>query len=183
MYAASGRHAYEGSYVAAVQYEVVHGAPRLDRVPPPLQPLIGACLAPDPASRPLPDQIIQSSAPPRGAERAWRHGLIAHDITTREHSLGFPFRLDLRNGKPTDWPYTGLFECDPPSPLVVQGNGLWSVAVNEKQGGIDVIDLSPQGRPPWVFPITKTPDLYWITGDANRVFLLDGPSLTALPVF
>ncbi|NXY98943.1 protein kinase [Streptomyces sp. BR123] len=495
VYAASGQHAYEGSHVAAVQFEVVHGEPRLDRVPPALQPLIGPCLAKDPASRPLPDQIIQASAPPRGAERAWRKGSIAQDIATRGHSLhrlttlpggvaphsvsrrrlltglavggsvlaagggtaawwilsgrgpfdvppavqtpqarvldpqkgdfvlgkapeplwsvpsslsddspaplpvrdviiggapnggiaarsvvdgtlrwsapktvaanrylslsdqlvaatdrngtlvtfvastgepkwtspadaasllaaddeavyvitkdgrvrsigrsdakvrwtvdvdadlgtkaasrglaahgrlvltaadgsvvaldttdgrkawdrgkqfddgraklalsgrslcltgknlsvldiidgkdlwsaenpkppnggaiywgpptihgdhvyasvlGFPLRYDLRNGKATDWAYAGLLECDPPSPLVVQGNGLWSVAVNKTQAGINVIDLSPENRPPWVFPVIKNPDRYWITADANRVFLLDGASLGALPVF
>ncbi|MFG2875037.1 protein kinase [Streptomyces sp. NPDC048337] len=496
VYAASGRHAYEGSHVAAVQYEVVHGEPRLDLVPPTLQPLIGPCLAKDPASRPSPEQIIRSSAPPRGAERAWRRGSIAQDITTREHSLhrlttvpggvaprsvsrrrlltglavggsvlavgggtaawwslssgrgpfdippavrtptapvldakkgdyilgqapeplwsvpsalsedspaplpvrdvvivgapqggitarsvvdgtlrwsapeavaanrylslsdqlvaatdrngtlvtfvastgkpkwaspaeaasllgaddeavylitkdgrvravgrsdakirwtvevdadlgtkaasrglaahgrlvitaadgavvaldttdgrkawdrrkqsedgraklalsarslcvtgknlsaldivdgkdlwsaenpkppnggavswgpptihgdhvyatvqSFPLRFDLRNGKPTDWSYAGLLECDPPSPLVVQGNGLWSVTVNKTQGGINVIDLSPESRPPWVFRVIKNPDRYWITADANRVFLLDGTSLSALPVF
>ncbi|WP_328926881.1 serine/threonine-protein kinase [Streptomyces sp. NBC_00190] len=494
VYAAGGQHAYEGSHVAAVQYEVVHGEARLDRVPPPLQPLVGACLAKDPASRPLPDEIIRSFAPPRGAERAWRQGSIAQDITTREHSLhllttapggvaprsvsrrrlltglavggsvlavgggavwwirkgsgpfdippavqtpqarvldpkkgdyvlgetakplwsvpsalseespaplpvrdvvivgapkggiaarsvvdgtlrwsapeavaanrylslsgqlvaatdrngtlttfvastgepkwtspaeaaslldaddeavylitkdgrvraigrsdakirwtvdvdadlgtkaasrglaaqgrlvitaadgslvaldttdgrkawdrrkqsddgrakvalsgrslcvtgknlsaldivdgkdlwsaenpkppnggtiswgpptihgdhvyaavlGVPVRYDVRSGGGTDWVYAGLFECDPPSPLVVQGNGLWSVAVNRTQGGINVIDLSPENRPPWVFPVIKNPTRYWLTADANRVFLLDGTSLGALPVF
>lgn len=499
VYAASGQHAYEGSHVAAVQYEVVHGAPRLDRVPPALRPLIGPCLARDPASRPVPDQIIQSSAPPRGAERAWRRGPIAQEITTRgdglhrlttvpggvaprsvsrrrlltglavggsvvavgggaawwirqgdgagrgpfdvpaavqapagrvldpkkgDYVLGetakplwsvpsavaddspaplpvrdvvivgapnggiaargvtdgtlrwsardavatnrylslsdrlvaatdrngtlvtfvastgepkwrapaaeaasllaadddavylitkdgrvravgrsdakirwtvdvdsdlgtkaasrglaahgrlvvtaadgtvvaldttdgrttwdrrksadggraklalsgrslcvagknlsaldivdgkdlwsaepypapnagatawgpptihgnhvyatdrtFPRRFDLRNGGPTDWVFERLLECDPPSPLVVQGNGLWSVTVNTTRGGINVVDLSPETRPPWVFPVIEHPDRYWIAADANRVFLMDGTTLAALPVF
>ncbi|MFE9464501.1 PQQ-binding-like beta-propeller repeat protein [Streptomyces virginiae] len=496
VYAASGRHAYEGSHVAAVQYEVVHGEPRLDRVPPALQPLIGPCLAKDPASRPLPDQLVRSSAPPLGAERAWRHGAIAQDITAREHGLHrlttvpgavaprpvsrrrlltglavggsvlavgggaaawwglasrpgpfdippavptptaavldakkgdyvlgetpeplwsvssafsadapaplpvrdvvivgapkggiearsvtdgtlrwsagevvaahrylslsdrlvaaadrdgtlvtfvastgepkwtapaeaasllaaddeavyvitkqgrvrsigrsdakirwtasvdadlgkeaasrglaaqgrlvvtaadgtvvaldttdgraawdrrkqsangrakvavsgrtlcvtgknltvvdvvdgkelwtaenpkppngapvfwgpptihgdhvyatvltLPLRLDLRTGRGTDWNFGGLLECDPPSPLVVQGNGLWSVTVNRTEAGINVVDLSAENRTPWVFRIIKNPERYWITGDANRVFLMDGTTLAALPVF
>ncbi|MFP3988802.1 PQQ-binding-like beta-propeller repeat protein [Streptomyces sp. E11-3] len=499
VFAASGQHAYEGSHVAAVQYEVVHGEPRLDVVPPALQPLIAPCLAKDPAHRPSPDQILQASAPPRGAERTWRQGPIAQDITTREHSLHrlttvpgqavprsvsrrrlltglgagasvlavgggaaawwkrnadrasrgpfdipaaastpkarvldankgdyvlgvapeplwtvpsalsettpaplpvrdvlivgapkggiaarsvvdgtlrwsapntvatgrylslsdqlvatvdrdgtlvtfvastgepkwtspakadsllaaddeavylitkggrvrsigrsdakirwtvdvdadlgtkaasrglaahgrliiaaadgavialdtsdgrrawthrrvtatgrahlaqsgrslcvsgkqltahdlingkkrwsttspklpngdppfwgrptihgnlvyaseviFPLQLNLRTGKPTNWNYNGFLECDAPSPLVVQGSGLWSVTVNEKQAGINVLDLSPESRPSWVFPIIKNPDRYWLTADANRVFLLDGTSLSALPVF
>ncbi|WP_030763955.1 serine/threonine-protein kinase [Streptomyces sp. NRRL F-2664] len=498
VYAASGLHAYQGSHVAAVQYEVVHGEPRLDRVPPALRPLIAPCLAKDPASRPLPDRIVLSAAPPRGAERAWRHGAIAQDIAAREHGLrrltavpggvaprplsrrrlltglaaggsvlaagggaaawwglasrsgGDPFdlppavrtpegrildakkgdyvlgetpaplwsvasavsadtpaplpvrdvvivaapeggiaarsvvdgtlrwtaadavatnrylslsdrlvaatdgdgrlvtfvastgrprwtapaeaawllaaddeavylvtkdrrvrsvgradgrirwtvgvgadlgtkaasrglaaqgrlvvtaadgsvvaldtadgrtvwdlreqsaggramvalsgrtlcvsgknlsavdvvdgkqlwsaenpkpadgtpvswgpptihgdhvyasvltsplRLDLRTGRGTDWAYQLLFECDAPSPLVVQGNGLWSVAVNRTEGGVNVVDLSAEGRTSWVFRIIKNPDRYWITADANRVFLLDGTTLAALPVF
>ncbi|MFI8452793.1 protein kinase domain-containing protein [Streptomyces erythrochromogenes] len=496
VYAATGQHAYEGSHVAAVQYEVVHGEPRLDRVPPALRPLIGPLLAKDPAARPLPDLIARSSAPPRGAERAWRRGAIAQDITTREHSLHrlttvpggvaprsvsrrrlltglavggsvlavgggtaawwsvarrsgpfdvppavpaptakvwdakkgdyvlgetpepywsvssavhadspaplpvrdvvivgapkggiaarsvvdgtvrwtaaeavaagrylslsdrlvaaadadgrlmtfvastgqpkwtapaeaasllaaddeavyaitkegrvrsigrsdgrirwtvsvdaelgkeaasrglaaqgrlvvtaadgtvvaldtadgrkvwdrrkqsddgrakaavsgrtlcvtgknlsvvdvvdgkelwtadnpkppdgtpvfwgpptihgehlyatvltLPLRLDLRTGRGTDWNYGGLLECDPPSPLVVQGNGMWSVTVNRTEGGINVVDLSTEHRTPWVFRIIKNPARYWITADANRVFLMDGTTLAALPVF
>ncbi|THA83097.1 serine/threonine-protein kinase [Streptomyces sp. A0592] len=496
VYAASGAHAYEGSHVAAVQYEVVHGEPRLDRVPPALRPLIGPLLAKDPAARPLPDLIARSSAPPRGAERAWRRGAIAQDITTREHGLHrlttvpggvaprsvsrrrlltglavggsvlvvgggtaawwsvatrsgpfdippaaatptakvldakkgdyvlgetpeplwsvssaaaentpaplpvrdvvivgapkggiaarsvvdgtlrwsagevaatrrylslsdrlvaaadgdgtlvtfvastgkpkwtspadaawllaaddeavyvvtkegrvrsigrsdakirwtvsvdadlgkeaasrglaaqgrlvvtaadgtvialdtadgrkvwdrrkqsddgraqaavsgrtlcvtgknlsvvdvvdgkelwtaenpkppngtpvfwgpptihgdhvyasvltLPLRLDLRTGRGTDWNFGGLLECDPPSPLVVQGNGMWSVTVNRTEGGINVVDLSSENRPPWVFRVIKNPVRYWITGDANRVFLMDGTTLAALPVF
>ncbi|MFJ2597275.1 protein kinase domain-containing protein [Streptomyces erythrochromogenes] len=496
VYAATGQHAYEGSHVAAVQYEVVHGEPRLDRVPPALRPLIGPLLARDPAARPLPDLIARSFAPPRGAERAWRRGAIAQDITTREHSLHrlttvpggvaprsvsrrrlltglavggsvlavgggsaawwsvanragpfdvppavpvpaaavldakkgdyvlgetpeplwsissavaadspaplpvrdvvivgapkggiaarsvvdgtvrwtaaeavatnrylslsdrlvaaadaegtlvtfvastgrpkwtspadaawllaaddeavyvvtrdrrvrsigrsdarvrwtvgvdadlgkeaasrglaaqgrlvvtatdgtvlaldtadgrkvwerreqsddgraavavsgrtlcvtgknlsvvdvvdgkelwtaenprppggtpvfwgpptihgdhvyatvltLPLRLDLRTGRGTDWNFGGLLECDPPSPLVVQGNGMWSVTVNKTEGGINVVDLSSENRPPWVFRVIKNPIRYWITGDANRVFLMDGTTLAALPVF
>ncbi|MFD9629226.1 hypothetical protein [Streptomyces violascens] len=95
----------------------------------------------------------------------------------------FPLRYDLRTGGTTDWAFGGLLECDPPSPLVVQGSGFWSVAVNEKQGGVNVIDLAPGPRPSWTFLMIKNPDHYWITGDANRVFVQDGPSLTALPVF
>ncbi|MFJ9762282.1 PQQ-binding-like beta-propeller repeat protein [Streptomyces erythrochromogenes] len=496
VYAATGQHAYEGSHVAAVQYEVVHGEPRLDRVPPVLRPLIGPLLARDPAARPLPDLIARSFAPPRGAERAWRRGAIARDITTREHDLNrlttvpggaapgslsrrrlltglavggsvlavgggtaawwsvanrsgpfdvppavpapvagvldakkgdyvlgetpgplwsvssaaaedtpaplpvrdvvvvgapeggivarsvvdgtvrwtaaealaanrylslsdrlvaaadgdgrlvtfvastgkpkwtsaadaawllaaddeavyvvtgdrrvrsvgrsdgrirwtvpvgadlgkdaasrglaaqgrlvvtaadgtvlaldtadgrtvwdrrgqsdngrakvavsgrtlcvtgkdllvvdvvdgkelwkaenpkppsgtpvfwgpptihgdhlyatvltFPFRFDLRTGRGTDWVFEQLLECHPPSPLVVQGSGMWSVAVDKTGGGINVVDLSDGHRPSWVFHIIQNPDRYWITGDANRVFLMDGTTLAALPVF
>ncbi|MGW6982796.1 protein kinase domain-containing protein [Streptomyces sp. NPDC054932] len=94
-----------------------------------------------------------------------------------------PLRIGLKDGKPADWAYNSLLECDPPSPLVVQGSGLWSVTVNRTQAGINVVDVSPDNRTPWVFPIIKNPDRYWIQGDGNRVFLLDGTTLGALPVF
>ncbi|WP_128984381.1 serine/threonine-protein kinase [Streptomyces roseicoloratus] len=97
--------------------------------------------------------------------------------------LSYPFRYDLATGRPSDWPYNGLLRCDPPSPLVVQGHGLWSVAVNADQGGVNVIDFTSGGRPSWVYPIIRTPDRYWLTAADNRVFLLDGTTLTALPVF
>ncbi|MFC8586394.1 hypothetical protein ACFUGD_17895 [Streptomyces sp. NPDC057217] len=89
----------------------------------------------------------------------------------------------MRTGKPSDRVYAGLVACDPHSPLVVQGNGFWSVAVDRTEGGVDVLSLSPENETTWVFRIVKNPDAYWITADADRVFLLDGTTLTALPVF
>ncbi|MGW4344327.1 protein kinase domain-containing protein [Streptomyces sp. NPDC004690] len=87
VFAASGERAYEGTHIAAVQYEVVHGEPRMDRVPPELRPLIAPCLAKDPAQRPAPALIAQAFAPPRGADRVWREGPLAQDIKVREQRL------------------------------------------------------------------------------------------------
>ncbi|MGW3205404.1 protein kinase domain-containing protein [Streptomyces sp. NPDC001135] len=83
-YAASGRRAYGGSHVAAVQYEVVHGEPRLDGIAPQLQALILPCLAKDPAARPAPPQIADAMAVPKGADRVWRRGPVADAIKERE---------------------------------------------------------------------------------------------------
>ncbi|SED27464.1 serine/threonine-protein kinase [Streptomyces sp. TLI_105] len=83
-YAASGRRAFDGAHVAAVQYEVVHGTPDLSLVPPELQELIGPCLAKDPAFRPAPPRIAEAFAPPKGADRAWRKGPLAEDVKRRE---------------------------------------------------------------------------------------------------
>ncbi len=95
----------------------------------------------------------------------------------------FPIQLDLRTGKPTDWPYSGLLECDAGSPLVLQGSGFWTVATNGEQAAVQALDLSPENRPTWTFPTLRNRDRYWLTGDANRIFLTDGTTLTALPVF
>nr|CAA03980.1 protein kinase [Streptomyces granaticolor] len=83
-YAASGRRAFDGAHVAAVQYEVVHGTPDLSLVPPELQQLIGPCLSKDPAFRPAPLQVAEAFAPPKGADRSWRKGPLAEDIKRRE---------------------------------------------------------------------------------------------------
>ncbi|PHQ48964.1 hypothetical protein BLA24_22930 [Streptomyces cinnamoneus] len=83
-YAASGRRAYAGTNVAAVQYRVVHGEPDLDALSAPVRALVEPCLAKDPADRPLPAQIIAAMAPPKGAERVWRRGALAADIARRE---------------------------------------------------------------------------------------------------
>ncbi|MFD5881899.1 outer membrane protein assembly factor BamB family protein [Streptomyces yangpuensis] len=124
----------------------------------------------------------ENPEPPNGTPFFWGPPTI-HGDHLYASALNVPLRYDLRTGRGTDWVFQGLFECDPPSPLVVQGNGLWSVAVNRTEGGINVVDLSEGNRTSWVFRIVKNPDRYWITADANRVFLLDGTTLTALPVF
>ncbi|MEV0262212.1 serine/threonine-protein kinase [Streptomyces sp. NPDC050617] len=87
VYAASGHRAFDGPHAAAVQYEVVHGAPRLDRIPEPLRPFVAPCLAKDPALRPSPDEVAAASAPPRGAGRVWRRGWLAEDIEERERAV------------------------------------------------------------------------------------------------
>ncbi|MFF3677088.1 protein kinase [Streptomyces sp. NPDC002120] len=82
-YAATGRRAYDGTHVAAVQYEVVHGEPELGSVSPELRELIAPCLAKDPDRRPTPEQIEGAFAPPPGADRVWRTGPLAQDIERR----------------------------------------------------------------------------------------------------
>ncbi|WP_327361390.1 MULTISPECIES: protein kinase domain-containing protein [unclassified Streptomyces] len=82
-YAASGQRAFDGTHVAAVQYEVVHGEAQLTGVPDELRHLIAPCLAKDPALRPTPEQIAGAFAPPRGADRIWRTGPLAQDIAHR----------------------------------------------------------------------------------------------------
>ncbi|MEU7119783.1 protein kinase domain-containing protein [Streptomyces zaomyceticus] len=84
VFAASGRRAFDGAHVPAVQYEVVHGTADMSLVPPRLQELIGPCLAKDPAFRPTPPQVAAAFAPPKGADRAWRKGPLAEDIKRRE---------------------------------------------------------------------------------------------------
>jgi len=84
VYAATGRRAFDGDHVAALQYEVVHGQPQLDGMSPHLRTLIAPCLAKDPAVRPVPLQIAQAMSAPKGADRVWRRGNVADAIKSRE---------------------------------------------------------------------------------------------------
>jgi predicted Ser/Thr protein kinase len=61
-YAASGRPPFGQNHPAAVSYRVLHEPPDLAGCPPPLQGLIGWCLAKDPAARPSPSQVIEFCA-------------------------------------------------------------------------------------------------------------------------
>ncbi|MFG2491476.1 PQQ-binding-like beta-propeller repeat protein [Streptomyces caniferus] len=87
VHAASGRRAFDGSHIAALQYKVVHDDPDLTGVPDTLRPLIAPLLAKDPAVRPTPAQIAAAFAPPRGAERAWRRGPVSQAIKERESGI------------------------------------------------------------------------------------------------
>ena len=83
-YAASGEPVFNGGHIAAVQYEVVHGEPRMSGVPVALCPLIEPCLAKEPARRPPPERISRAFVPPRQAKRIWRTGPLAEDISRGE---------------------------------------------------------------------------------------------------
>ncbi|MBZ4321980.1 protein kinase domain-containing protein [Streptomyces huiliensis] len=83
-FAATGRRAYDGTDVAAVQYKVVHEEPDLAGLPASLHALIAPCLAREPGHRPQPALIATAMAPPKGADRVWRRGALAADVTRRE---------------------------------------------------------------------------------------------------
>ncbi|MFE1311514.1 protein kinase [Streptomyces sp. NPDC058755] len=87
VYAATGRRAFEGAHVAAVQYEVVHGEPRWDGLPPQLHTLVAPCLAKDGASRPAPGQIATAFAPPKNSGRVWQRGPVGDEIKERERQV------------------------------------------------------------------------------------------------
>ncbi|GGY28825.1 protein kinase domain-containing protein [Streptomyces omiyaensis] len=86
--AASGRRAYDGPHVAAVQYAVVHEQPDLGGLPPALHPLVAPCFRPDPAQRPTPGQIAGAFAPEgtggRKAREVWRRGPLHEEAKARE---------------------------------------------------------------------------------------------------
>ncbi len=105
VYAATGRRAFDGSHVPALQYNVVHGEPQFGGMPEPLRTLIEPCLAKDPAHRPYPLQIASAFAPPKGADRVWRRGPVAEDIKEREDRV---HELTDLAGAGSEAPRTGV---------------------------------------------------------------------------
>ncbi|MFI8366153.1 protein kinase [Streptomyces sp. NPDC085466] len=95
VYAATGRRAYDGPHVAAVQYAVVHERPELAGLPPALHPLVAPCFQHDPALRPAPERIAAAFAPGTGAkgrkgrkERdVWRRGPLHEEAKAREAEI------------------------------------------------------------------------------------------------
>ncbi|GAB1338172.1 serine/threonine-protein kinase [Streptomyces sp. E-15] len=87
VHAATGHRAFDGTHVAAVQYEVVHGEPRWQGLSPEQYALIAPCLAKDAAARPAPEQIAAAFAPPGKAGVVWRRGPVADAIKEREREV------------------------------------------------------------------------------------------------
>ncbi|MET9447501.1 serine/threonine-protein kinase [Streptomyces cinerochromogenes] len=87
VYAATGHRAFEGTHVAAVQYEVVHGEPRWQGLSPEQRALIAPCLAKEAAARPAPEQIVTAFAPSKKAGAVWTRGPVAEAIRQRERDV------------------------------------------------------------------------------------------------
>ncbi|GGZ28873.1 serine/threonine protein kinase [Streptomyces nitrosporeus] len=64
VHAATGRGPFDSDSPYLVAYQVVHDEADLAGVPPDLAPLVGRCLAKDPAARPTPDEIMAALQPP-----------------------------------------------------------------------------------------------------------------------
>ena len=64
VHAATGRGPFDSDSPYLVAYQVVHDEADLAGVPADLSPLIGRCLAKDPAERPTPDEIMAALHPP-----------------------------------------------------------------------------------------------------------------------
>lgn len=86
VYAATGRRAYDGPHVAAVQYAVVHEQPDLSGLPPALHQLIAPCLAREPELRPTPEQVARAFVPDgrKAARDVWRRGALHEEVKRRE---------------------------------------------------------------------------------------------------
>ncbi|MER5556587.1 PQQ-binding-like beta-propeller repeat protein [Streptomyces sp. NPDC002793] len=64
VHAATGRGPFDSDSPYLVAYQVVHDEADLAGVPGDLSPLVGRCLAKDPAERPTPDEIMAALRPP-----------------------------------------------------------------------------------------------------------------------
>lgn len=93
-FAATGRGTFGNGTVshASLLYQVVHGEPDVKGVPQQLLGLVRACLAKDPAQRPVPSEIVTALAPQgvEGVLSDWLPSAVASTIAT--HAAGI---LDL----------------------------------------------------------------------------------------
>ncbi|EFL34073.1 conserved hypothetical protein [Streptomyces viridochromogenes DSM 40736] len=116
-FAATGRGTFGHGAVshASLLYQVVHGEPDLEGVPQQLLGLVRACLAKDPAHRPVPSEIVTALAP-QGVESVlsnWLPSAVASTIAT--HAAGI---LDLEAPQQPSAPVAASFG---PAPVMVDG--------------------------------------------------------------
>jgi serine/threonine protein kinase len=85
--AATGRTPFGEGSQEAVLYRVLHAEPDLAGCPAPLLPLIEACLAKDPAARPLPGAVIEACRERAAGKTvefsdSWLPPALAADLTS-----------------------------------------------------------------------------------------------------
>jgi serine/threonine protein kinase/outer membrane protein assembly factor BamB len=74
------------------------------------------------------------------------------------------------------------------SPVLPQGKGVWryeataDLGDSDRIGRVAVVDPKTFGTLVWTYDL-KDEGKHWLVADGNRVFVLDGPLLAALPIF
>lgn len=83
-YAATGETPFQGDSSAALLYKVVHGEPELGSLEGDLRELVAACLAKEPAARPVPGEIADRLAPGGAAglvAAGWLPGPLVEQVS------------------------------------------------------------------------------------------------------
>ena len=91
VFAATGEGPFGPGAPTALLYRVVHGMPRLDRLPGPVRPLVERCLAKDPGQRPTAGQFLAelTTAHPSAADLAdWLPASILQAVASPGPSAG-----------------------------------------------------------------------------------------------
>ena len=167
VFAATGEGPFGSGAPTALMYRVVHGTPRLDRLPGPVRPLAERCLAKDPGQRPtaeqflaeltaahpsaadltdwLPASILQAAAWPRPAATGHAPEPAAGATRQPRHARRGPGRL--ANVAPSRSP------SSPPAPDATSAPTLTTAAAHHRPGSAtlaeqqaaDVVRSAPAG--------------------------------------
>ncbi|MET7290078.1 serine/threonine-protein kinase [Streptomyces sp. NPDC005573] len=183
VYAATARRAFDGTHVAAVQYEVVHGEPRWHGMPPQQHALIAPCLAKDPAARPTPDRIAAAFAPPKKNGKVWRSGPVADAIRQREQdvrALTAPLlaTVETQAGPSRRRLLTGFAAGGAVLAAGGTGTGWWLLRNNKDDARKELFSYPPAVRTPTArllsaddgdYIIGGSPKPLWTVSDATDV--------------
>ncbi|MGW1494616.1 protein kinase domain-containing protein [Streptomyces sp. NPDC002402] len=158
-YAVSGQRAYDGPHAAGVQYQVVHGEADLGLVPDQIRPLVLPCLAKDPAHRPLPEQIARALAPPKGADKVWRQGPLAADITRRENAAASLASTYTAEGSPRPSRRRLLTVLGVGVTVLAAGGGTTAWWLKAGQNTQKAVAVPPAAKTPTASPLAPSQSL------------------------
>ncbi|MEU6510621.1 protein kinase [Streptomyces sp. NPDC046942] len=151
VHAATGHRAFEGTHVAAVQYEVVHGEPRWQGLTPEQHALIAPCLAKDAAGRPTPDQIAVAFAPAKKADTLWKRGPLGEAIREREREvreLTAPLLTTQTGAGPSRRRLITGFAAGGAVLAASGGTGWWLLRAGERESRKNLFTIPPAVKTP-----------------------------------
>ena len=143
-FAATGEGPFGHGAPTALMYRVVHGTPRLDRLPGPVRPLVERCLAKDPGQRPTAAQFLAelTAAHPSAADlNDWLPGPILSAAASPSGGDGPCSRTSRRN-------HRAILACAPQNPRPACwrcGNSDWA-ATAAALGGLPYHGRGGAGR-------------------------------------
>ncbi|MFG2925862.1 PQQ-binding-like beta-propeller repeat protein [Streptomyces sp. NPDC048305] len=160
VHAATGRGPFDSDSPYLVAYQVVHDEADLTGVPEDLAPLVGRCLAKDPAERPTPGEIMAALRPPSYEAAAFvpaqRRPIVAAGPEAGERTT----HVRAADGLPDEAAGTAgprpvrrrLVAVAAAVALLAAGGGLWAWA-----DGPPVADTGPAGGTSAAFVPWRTP--------------------------
>ncbi|MEU0147618.1 serine/threonine-protein kinase [Streptomyces sp. NPDC006288] len=163
VHAATGRGPFDSGSPYVVAYQVVHDEADLAGVPADLAPLVGRCLAKDPAERPTPDEIMAALHPPSYEAAAFipaqRRPVApratdadadaggSDDGATHVRSAGGPVPVAPGKGR-----RAGLLSAAGAVVLALAAGGVWATGAGdapEPDAAGDAVAQAPPAFVPW----------------------------------
>lgn len=166
VHAATGRGPFDSDSPYLVAYQVVHHEADLAGVPADLAPLVGRCLAKDPAERPTPDEIMAALHPPSYEAAAFipvqRRPLAVESGAADKE--GATTHVRAGDGLPsgpgtTEGPGRRRRLTVVATALLLVAGGLWAAAARGGSGAPAPTDGAHEGRAaaftPWRTPLSS----------------------------
>ncbi|WP_404958523.1 protein kinase domain-containing protein [Streptomyces sp. 147326] len=151
VHAATGRSPFEAESPYAIAWNVVHEPPALDGLPQSLLPIVGPCLAKEPAARPTADELLALLGSRAHRRRSGRAAPPVRTAGTRRRvkaSVAAGIALTVAAGSATAW---ALYPDPPPkAPHAAAAPGPSAPVAPARE---DSAAIAPAGWARWETPI------------------------------
>ncbi|MFE3518291.1 PQQ-binding-like beta-propeller repeat protein [Streptomyces sp. NPDC059166] len=152
VHAATGRGPFDSDSPYLAAYQVVHDEADLTGLPDGLAPLVGRCLAKDPAERPTPGEIMAALHPPSYVAAAFIPAQRRPVPVVNPEAAGGTTHVRAADGLPTGSPRSGrrLLALAAVAVATLCGAaGLWSWASGTPGARPSAADVRPAAFAPW----------------------------------